>query len=731
MNIWLCPSAYYPSLGGVEELTRKLAATLVKKGFTLQILTHKLPNAGYTDNIDNIILYRFHFHLPARKIYNMLRFAVFFPLEMSRLVWLYHKHKPDIIHIQCTSGHLHYLRILACMTKTPLLITTQGETVMDSTQIYQDSSFLRKVLRKGLKQADHVTACSKATLDEINEQYLDVSCKSSVIYNGIEPNEFEVAVTPVPDRYIFATGRLTYNKGFDLLIKAFSLIEKKYPELKLFIGGSGECENELANQIMKLNLSAKIILLGRLDRLQTVSFMKNSMFVVMPSRYEPFGIVALEAMAAGKAILATNKGGPPEFVSDRKNGLLVDPSDVGEFTEKLEEMLGKYQIFETGNIEYAKNFSWDNISEQYIKIYRKIKPLHLVFISLENWDEIWRRNQFFAARMMRDFKVSFLTPEVPFYKFPKSRLRHFNQINIYSLRKFLPERFQTTRLWNQKLYTRQIKNILKQPIDILWINDHSKYFLVDKLAGRKIIYDITDDWTKARYKLQECERVLAADRYISDKSDAIIVCSQVLKETKKSYNEKTTLIKNGVDLFAYQTNETIDMPMKKPVLMYTGTVHEERIDLPLVLDCATSFPDCSFVFVGPIYLLQESLKKINLYSNIFLLGPVAYQDIPKYQNSADILIVPHLMTDFTQSLDPIKQYEYLCSSKPVISTSVSGFTDFRELFSVVSDNQTFKQAINDHLNNKIPLFLDKRLREAEKNSWDSRYEEVKRLLYNI
>jgi len=367
MRILLVPSAYYPSLGGVEEVVRQLGFVYKKKNIPHQIITSRPDGTKKNDVVDDILVSRFRFYLPAKKIFSIIRFFIFFPLEIIRLLLIVIRFKPSIINVHCASGNLYYATIVSKITKIPLLLSTHGETLMDASHIYQKSVFMRRSLRLGLKQANYVTACSEAILDDINQNYGDVSQKATVIHNGIDMNEFKQGVIPVEEFYIFATGRLSHNKGFDLLIEAYAMIKTRLANTKLLIGGSGEEQESLQTLINKKELSSEVKLLGRLNRKDLVRYMKSSMFVVMPSRYEPFGIVALEAMAAGKSVLSSNKGGPIEFMTDGDHVLFVDPEDVFELSNALVKMLHQYKFLEKGNAEYAKGFSWDIVAEKYLK----------------------------------------------------------------------------------------------------------------------------------------------------------------------------------------------------------------------------------------------------------------------------------------------------------------------------------------------------------------------------
>lgn len=366
----LCPSAYQPMVGGVEELTKNLALVYQSQGYKVIIFTSKPAGAKYSEILQNIPVHRFFFYTPAKNIFNTLRFLFFAPLELTRLLALTKKYRPQLLHIQCNGNNTWYIGQLAKLTGLPLVDTLQGETVMDEHQLYQRSFFARWALRQTLARAAFVTGCSQTTLNEA-KKYFDFSKKSLPVFNGIDLQEFAKTPVKIKEKYIFATGRFTHNKGFDLLIKAFAAILPKYPELKLFIGGDGMTRKAAKQYIADLDLEKNIKLLGRLDRQQTVKYLKNALFVVMPSRHEPFGIVALEALAAGKAVLATNNGGPPEFIT-KKVGLLFNPENHAEFVKKLEQLIKTYRVLEKHSKNYVAEFAWTKIAAKYLNIYKKV-----------------------------------------------------------------------------------------------------------------------------------------------------------------------------------------------------------------------------------------------------------------------------------------------------------------------------------------------------------------------
>ncbi len=109
------------------------------------------------------------------------------------------------------------------------------------------------------------------------------------------------------------------------------------------------------------------------------------------------------------------------------------------------------------------------------------------------------------------------------------------------------------------------------------------------------------------------------------------------------------------------------------VAVYVGALHVDRLDVDLVIDLAGSIPNLEIVLVGPNSLGVGSDRRLKGVPNVTLLGPRTYAVVPAYLQHADVVIVPHIVSPFTDSLDPIKAYECLAVGRPTIATPVAGF----------------------------------------------------------
>lgn len=377
----LCPSAYSPSFGGVEELTHRLAVEYQKRGHEVLVVTAQWPlDLPKSETIKGVQVRRIDYVMPARKVKNLATFVLLFPLRLLELALIIRDFRPDVINIQCVSAQGLYLWLLHKILRFRLVVTLQGEQRMDAHQIYQRSRLMRFMLARLLRSANYVTACSKAALvDEVENLWKSDPTKSKIIWNGVDLAEFQ-AIEVVPENigkpYIFAIGRQVYNKGFDLLIKAFNQVVEEYPDVNLIIGGDGPEHQNLRQQITELGLASRVKLPGKLDRQETVGYFQNCLFFVLPSRYEPFGIVNLEAMAAGKAVVAFNTGGVSEIVKQDETGLLISSDDVSALANSIAHLLENPELANTmgkkGKQRVEEYFTWPAIAEKYLQLYNQV-----------------------------------------------------------------------------------------------------------------------------------------------------------------------------------------------------------------------------------------------------------------------------------------------------------------------------------------------------------------------
>ncbi len=252
---------------------------------------------------------------------------------------------------------------------------------------------LRAALRSGIKRASAVTACSMFTLADAEGRFGLEKGRGLVIPNGVvlvadagphpasppaspaaQPGFVPVAEDP-GQPYILALGRVVDKKGFDLLLQAYAAMGDQQRTADLVLAGDGAARPGLERMAGDLGLSGRVHFVGRLSREEVGQAMEGATLFVMPSRLEPFGIVVLEAWRAGVAVVATTRGGPPEFVDDNVTGVLVDPFDTDALAAALGGLLAdgdRRRAIGAAGRHRVRQFDWPSIADRYRAVYSSV-----------------------------------------------------------------------------------------------------------------------------------------------------------------------------------------------------------------------------------------------------------------------------------------------------------------------------------------------------------------------
>jgi glycosyltransferase involved in cell wall biosynthesis len=163
-------------------------------------------------------------------------------------------------------------------------------------------------------------------------------------------------------------------KGFDLLIDAFARAELAR-DIRLVIAGDGPERDRLQAAAEQLGLGDRVEFTGRLDAAAVAGAMSNALAVVVPSRMEAFGIVALEAWRSGAPLVMTNRGGASEFVRDGVDAILVDPEDPvalgGALSRVSADERFRVQLAAAGRTRVGE-FTWVRVARAYEELYAAI-----------------------------------------------------------------------------------------------------------------------------------------------------------------------------------------------------------------------------------------------------------------------------------------------------------------------------------------------------------------------
>lgn len=376
-RVALLPSAYVPTLGGVQELTRHLARHLQGFGDEVEVWTtvNDDPTGPRVEDLDGVRVRRFPMPLPSADPVVGLGSIVGGAGTLRQMCRAAREFRPDVVHVQCFGPNGIYATAVSRLTGIPLVISLQGETLMDDTDIFEVSSTLRFGLRSGIRRATAVTGCSGFTLLDAEQRFGLEPGSGRVVFNGVAE---ATSVSPAVDteRYVLAVGRVVEKKGFDLLIRAWACISPAHLDVELIIAGEGPALPDLRRLAETLGVSGRVRFFGRASRDQVAALMISAEAFVMPSRLEPFGIVILEAWRAGAAVICTNRGGPPEFVENGRTGMLVDPFDQEDMAATIDRVLASStlrKLLSANGSEQVKDFYWTDVAERYREVYASVR----------------------------------------------------------------------------------------------------------------------------------------------------------------------------------------------------------------------------------------------------------------------------------------------------------------------------------------------------------------------
>lgn len=340
----------------------------------------------------------------------------------------------------------------------------------------------------------------------------------------------------------------------------------------------------------------------------------------------------------------------------------------------------------------------------------------LVVVSLEPWDDVWRRNQYLVDGLLRAdpaLRVLFVEPAADPLHDLSARRRPQRALSVRSVGdtgrlwtmrplKALPRRLD--RRADERLARRIARAAQRLGFHgpALWINDPGQAALAD-VTGWRTLYDITDDWLAADRPPRERERLQSGEHALLAHAAEVVACSPELVRRKSNGRgpdrRPVTLIRNAVDTAAYRrpVSRPADLPAGRTAV-YVGTLHTDRLDVDLCVRTAGALGDTgTMVLVGPDALDTAASDRLRT-AGITLLGARSRDDVVGYLRHADVLMVPHVVDTFTDSLDPIKLYEYQAAGRPVVSTAVAGFRDAADPRITIAEGPAFIRAVTKSLN---------------------------------
>ena len=383
----------YPPLieGGLARHVRKLSEALVARDVEVHVLTRGGEESTVEEQIGGVQIHRI---VEPERPTDLAEFVTWVERMNSDMlaagVELGDRIDFDLVH-----GH-DWLVAGACdhlarRFKCPL-VTTIHATEYGRHQGWVDKhpqSHIHGVEKWMANRSDRVIACSSFMRDQIADIFSVEESRITVIPNGIDPDDLpagdpaELAdlrsqFAAPGENLVLLIGRLVYEKGFQLALEAMPRVIEEVPNTRFLVAGSGTHEAELHKQAKDLGLMEHGTFLGWIGDDVLHSLYRIADLTVVPSIYEPFGLVALEAMASECPCIAADTGGLREVVPLEGAGLRFRASDPEHLAEAAIQVLSDEQLSQkmiAEGLAHIRLFDWEDVAGRTLDLYNEILPI--------------------------------------------------------------------------------------------------------------------------------------------------------------------------------------------------------------------------------------------------------------------------------------------------------------------------------------------------------------------
>jgi glycosyltransferase involved in cell wall biosynthesis len=370
-------------VGGIARHCLGLARALAKEKHEVHVVTLDFPGAPAFEDIGGAKVHRVKTELGHP---NFITWTYIFNHFIEKKVaMLSHDVEFDIIHIHdwltapAGIASKHHL-------DKPLVSTVHSTEVGRVHDLRSPDSYMIDGLEWWMTyEANKVILCSESVRGELLDHFHLPPEKTMVIPNAIDVSEYDrnvdrkgvkrrYGIEP-PEKLVLFVGRLVPQKGVEYLIKAVPLINPRDSGVRFIITGDGWSKSHLENLAAAIGYSDQIRFLGFIPDSERVELTMSADVLVVPSVYEPFGIVALEGMAAGVPVVASNVGGLAEILENDLTGVLVysgDPESMAQGVNRvLSDIAYSQWLTQNAKKKVQEAYSWEAIAKRTIEVYRE------------------------------------------------------------------------------------------------------------------------------------------------------------------------------------------------------------------------------------------------------------------------------------------------------------------------------------------------------------------------
>jgi N-acetyl-alpha-D-glucosaminyl L-malate synthase BshA len=361
----------YPVPGGSGVLATELGGQLAKRGHEVHFISHALPYRldGFAPNV--------FYHEVEVSTYPLFEYPPYTLSLASRMSSVARQVKLDVLHVHyaipfAIAGHLAQEMLGEA---APKLVTTLHGT--DITLVGMDKSFF-EITKHSIAVSDRVTAVSKYLAAKTRAEF-GVQRDIDVVYNFVDTTRFrpqgrhvcKSRYAPNGEKVVMHLSNFRPVKNVTGVVHMFHQLTQKQPAVLLLVG-DGPDSGAVLELAGRLGVADRVHFLGNQQRVENIFACADAF--LLPSYYESFGLAALEAMACGVPVVASDVGGVSEVIADGVTGFLIDPDDYDGGAEKLHQLLSDRELssslINAALSTVQNNFTAEIIIPQYEQIYQ-------------------------------------------------------------------------------------------------------------------------------------------------------------------------------------------------------------------------------------------------------------------------------------------------------------------------------------------------------------------------
>ena len=363
----------YPTFGGSGVVATELGMALADKGHEVHFITYNQPV-----RLD-FLSHNLHFHQVVIEEYPLFEYQPYELALSTKMVEVVRKYSLEVLHVHYAIPHAYAAYMAKQMLKEKGLdvrvVTTLHGT--DITLVGSHPTY-KSAVEFSINNSDVVTVVSN-NLKETTNKLFNITKDIKVIYNFIDAKKYDnahkeeckrIALAKPNERIFTHVSNFRPVKRVEDVVKIFSAVRKEIPA-KLLMIGEGPERAKAENLVKELNLVDDVFFLG--NSTEVAKILCYTDVFLLPSQTESFGLAALEAMAAGSAVISTNTGGLPEVNIHGKTGFLSNLGDVADMAKNaisIAKEAATLEVFKQNAKKHTKQFTLESILPVYEEIYR-------------------------------------------------------------------------------------------------------------------------------------------------------------------------------------------------------------------------------------------------------------------------------------------------------------------------------------------------------------------------